>query len=230
MVLFKKGQDNMITSTKKLERLVALCKLWAAIKYFHPCLAYREDIDWDSALIAVIPRVNAANNSKEFAKAIQNLLDVLDDPVTQVLQQVPMETAENEAQPTVSFLPDDILVVTINDYQGLLDLYGTINRMAAIKHDISQARGVLFDLRAKAPFSQERGYLSYEFLASEIATQLTSTPLITPGERFRMHFGYAPEKGTTSGDYHSAFRVVDGTRISPAPAAKDIPIVFLANA
>ena len=34
----------------RLDRLVALAKLWAAVKYFHPYLAYRDDIDWDKAL------------------------------------------------------------------------------------------------------------------------------------------------------------------------------------
>lgn len=44
----------------RIDRLVALAKLWAAVKYFHPYLAYRNDIDSDGALVKAIPRVNAA--------------------------------------------------------------------------------------------------------------------------------------------------------------------------
>jgi predicted secreted protein len=34
----------------RAERLVGLAKVWGAVKYFHPSLAYRE-IDWDKALV-----------------------------------------------------------------------------------------------------------------------------------------------------------------------------------
>ena len=43
-------------SENQTERLAALGKLWGAVKFFHPFLAYR-DIDWDGALVKAIPRV-----------------------------------------------------------------------------------------------------------------------------------------------------------------------------
>ena len=36
-----------LRETVRIERLAALGKLWAAVKYFHPWLAY-QDIDWDA--------------------------------------------------------------------------------------------------------------------------------------------------------------------------------------
>ena len=48
----------------RIERLAALGKLWGTIKYFHPYLAYKT-INWDSALVQAIPKVNAANNKTE---------------------------------------------------------------------------------------------------------------------------------------------------------------------
>ena len=59
---------------KRVERLVALCRLWAAVKYFHPYLAYRDDIDWDAALIAAIPEVNTANNAEEYSAVVESML------------------------------------------------------------------------------------------------------------------------------------------------------------
>lgn len=41
---------------QRVDRLIALCRLWSAVKYFHPYLAYRQDIDWDAALVATIPQ------------------------------------------------------------------------------------------------------------------------------------------------------------------------------
>ena len=38
----------------RFDRLAALGRLWATVKYFHPALAHRP-VDWDSALVATIP-------------------------------------------------------------------------------------------------------------------------------------------------------------------------------
>jgi C-terminal processing protease CtpA/Prc len=215
----------------RIERLVSLCKLWGAVKYFHPYLAYRDDIDWDAALVSAIPKVNAANSAGEYAAAVQSMLLALGDPATRVVEEVDNGTAssERERQPTYTSTPDDILVVTIHHYEDLADFHGVGAKMAAIKKEIPQARGVLFDLRAKTALSHEKGYLSYAFTSSEIATMLSATPFAAAGERSRMHLGFAPQTGFTSGSYTSAFKVDDGRRFLPAPEAKDVPTVFLIN-
>ena len=48
-----------------------------------------------------------------------------------------------------------------------------------------------------------------------------------PGERQRMHVGYAPQDGTTSGGYSSGFYLQGRPGIKPESVAKDIPVVFL---
>src|SRR5262245_65766344 len=67
--------------TIRIERLAALGRLWSAINYFHPHLAYKE-IDWDAALIAAIPKVSAAKSAEEYRAAIDGLLAALGDPST----------------------------------------------------------------------------------------------------------------------------------------------------
>jgi hypothetical protein len=110
----------------RIERLVSLCKLWGAVKYFHPYLAYREDIDWDAALVSALPKVNAANSAGEYAAAVQSMLLALGDPATRVIEEVDNGTAssERERQPTFTTTPDDILVVTIHHYEDLTDFHG----------------------------------------------------------------------------------------------------------
>jgi hypothetical protein len=215
----------------RIERLVSLGKLWGAVKYFHPYLAYRDDIDWDAALVSAIPQVNAANSAGEYAAAVQSMLLALGDPATRVIEEGDSGTtsSERERQPTYIATPDDILVVTIHHYEDLTDIPGALAKMAAIKKEIPQARGVLFDLRAKTALSQEKFYLFIAFAASGIATILSATPFAAAGERSRMHSGFARQTGT-SVFYTSAFNVVDGRRILPAPDAKDVPTVFLINA
>jgi C-terminal processing protease CtpA/Prc len=48
-----------------------------------------------------------------------------------------------------------------------------------------------------------------------------------PGERRRMHVGYAPQDGTTSGSYSSGFYLQGRPAIKADSGAKDIPVVFL---
>jgi hypothetical protein len=81
-------QDSRATDRRsaRIDRLLALCKLWGTVKYFHPYLAYRDDIDWDKALIDAIPKIDAAQSAAEYADAVQSMLDALRDPTTRVLR------------------------------------------------------------------------------------------------------------------------------------------------
>jgi hypothetical protein len=51
------GQSQAPVSTSaqdaRVERLAGLAKVWGAVKYFHPYLAYRE-LDWDKALVETL--------------------------------------------------------------------------------------------------------------------------------------------------------------------------------
>src|SRR5215470_9765096 len=71
---FEPSVENM-----RLARLSGLARVWGAVKYFHPYLAYK-DIDWDKALIDTIPKVNAARTGEEYRAAISQMPSVLNDP------------------------------------------------------------------------------------------------------------------------------------------------------
>jgi len=219
---------------ERIERLAGACRLWGAVKYFHPYLAYREDIDWDAALVAAIPKINAARNTEEYTAAVQSMLDALGDPATHVLAkhsavQAPQQAKER--QPVFSVTKDGILVVTINRYADLSDFEAAAEKMAAAAKEIPKAKAVVFDFRVAVPPSEdEQGSIGYVFRESGIATLMTSIDLRTPAERRRMHEGFTPQEGTTSGGYFSAFYTKDGERIEPERGAKDVPAVFLVNA
>jgi hypothetical protein len=61
LILFQaspaQGQSQAPVSTSaqdaRVERLAGLAKVWGAVKYFHPYLAYRE-LDWDKALVETL--------------------------------------------------------------------------------------------------------------------------------------------------------------------------------
>src|SRR4026207_1619069 len=65
----------------RIARLAGLAKVWGAVKYFHPYLAYRE-IDWDKALIETLPKVSSAKTAQEYESAINQMFAVLKDKST----------------------------------------------------------------------------------------------------------------------------------------------------
>ena len=219
---------------ERVERLVGLCKLWAAVKYFHPYLAYR-DLDWDAALVAAIPKANQARKPEHYAAAVQGMLASLGDPWTRVVAEAPRVTASpdpkpaGEHDPSYRLTEDKILVITLHHYADLQDTSRTAQRMVEITKEIPDARAILFDLRSAAPLKEEeRLYVSATFEDSGIVKLLSSTPLIMPGIRTRMHLGLVAQQ-PPAGEYESAFYHLDGRRISADPKASDLPIVFLAN-
>lgn len=220
----------------RLDRLVGLAKLWAAVKYFHPYLAYRDDIDWDAALIKTIPKVNAARTPEEYSAAIQGMLNELDDPATHVLIPPSSVAAVNssppaERQPTFQKNADGILIVRMTNYADFQDYVGTGERLEALKKELPTASAVVFDLRPSVtPSDADQEMVSYTVSESGLPGALTTVSLELPGERSRIHVGYAPQDGTTSGDYSSGFYLKGRLSIKPESGAKDIPVVFLIGA
>ncbi len=66
------------------DRLLNVARLWVTVKYFHPYLAYKQEIDWDRALVDALPRLIAAKTRDEYAGAVAALLAPLHDDETGV--------------------------------------------------------------------------------------------------------------------------------------------------
>jgi len=211
----------------RIERLAAAGKLWANIRYFHPWLASRA-IDWDAALVAAIPKIQAARDAGEYAAAVQSMLEKLGDPVTRVIRESPPRAAPAGGEnPEWSLsTADGILVVTI----PRADVPDAQRRLIAVGGKLIKSRGVVFDLRSPAGEEGSRGSLSWLFSSTALESHLSSTPVVGPEHRSRMYSGFPPEGGTTSGGYYSGWQTSDGHRLSPASGAKDVPAVFLINA
>jgi len=227
------GAQQPSDESARIDRLVGLAKLWAAVKFFHPYLAYRDKIDWDDSLIKAIPKVDAARTPAEYSAAIESMLNELADPATHVLTAPSPATAVNssssgERQPTFRRNPDGVLVVAMTNYSDFQDFYGTREKLEDLKKELPTATAVVFDLRpARTPSEAEQGMASYGISESGFAGVVSTVSLDMPGQRRRMHIGYAPQDGTTSGDYSSGFYFQGRQQIKPDSGAKDIPVVYL---
>ncbi len=214
----------------KVERLAALGKLWGNVKYFHPYLAYK-DIDWDSALVRAVPDVILANNKIEYAKAVQGMLDYLHDPLTKI--EVTKETTGDTSRvqlPSLTWTEDSIIIFSCTDYRALEDYPSIIQKLTEVSSHLSKAKGVLFDLRCvTSSINVTQGRMDVFFNWSQIQKHLSSQTLVLPAFRKRLHSGFKPEDGYTSGGYYSSFEVQNIELVNPVDSAKDIPIIFLVN-
>ena len=62
-------EERQIKST---DRLANLCKVWGAMKYFHPKIQ-KGEVDWDRVLTEAIPTVLASKNNEEYNLVISRL-------------------------------------------------------------------------------------------------------------------------------------------------------------
>ena len=81
----------------RVARLAGLAKVWGAVKYFHPYLAYRE-IDWDKALVETLPKVNSAKTPQEYQAAINQMLAALNDRSTRAEIELENQTTSPRKQ------------------------------------------------------------------------------------------------------------------------------------
>ncbi|MEM7372303.1 MAG: S41 family peptidase [Bacteroidota bacterium] len=214
------------------DRLTKLSQLWGHVHFFHPYLAYKE-VPWDSAFAAIIPKAIAAEDAIEYVGVLQELMGSLDDPASYAelpQEAVSSEPSDREKHPHASFNKDSILIIRVNHYEDLNAWQESIAKFNEIVPMVSHAKGILFDLRAKDAYARTTSWaFDYGMERSGLLYLLTDQTLITPGQRTRMHNGFAPEVGTSSGGYRSSFRVQDGKLIQGRRIAESVPIVFLIN-
>lgn len=214
--------------TERTERLAALGRVWTAVRYGHPYLAYR-DIDWDAALVAAIPGVLQANDSRAFGAAVQGMLDALGDPATRVIDRqlppgAPEQPARGGPRPPLESL-EDVVVVRLTDVRDVADMSRVVAEMQREMPKLRDAAAVVVDLRTGT--SAGAGAMRMVFAA--IGPALAARPVATPPIRTWVHSGYRPQSGSTSGGYFSALQTIAGDVIAPGPGVKPKRVAFLVS-
>jgi C-terminal processing protease CtpA/Prc len=205
------GAQTSPADSVRIERLASLGRLWVAIRHFHPWLAYRP-IDWDAALVAAIPRASAATDRAAYAAAVRDMLASLGDRVTRLQPDRAPEAAPSrgEPDPRAWWADDSMLVVSLRSAADLEDFNRTSDRLTGIADSIRRARRVVFDLRGN---SGTEGELDLALGMSGICSLFAPVPARAPDQRGRLHAGFVPENGETSGGYSSGFYTVDGMTV-----------------
>ena len=224
----------------RLERLAGLARLWVAARYFHPALAY-EDIDWDAALVAAIPRVDRARTGGEYRDAIDSLLAVLGDPAT---FSALGDGADAPAAPAAAPRPSrdarpvrDLEGATLIDILSLATTMGSDNSksqplMAEARAALAKDGPFLIDCRGtEAPDAESGAEMMYytDTVLRDLLRGLLTDAIPLGAPRYRQYSGYPPQQGTTSGGYTSAVvtntpQRLEGTR-APGPPPRAVVLV-----
>ena len=217
----------------RVARIAGLAKVWGAVKFFHPYLAYR-DIDWDKALIDTLPKVNAAKTPGEYEAAVNQMLAVLNDKSTRAEIEVEKKP-EAPAQPAT---PDTKPVRTENQVV-IIDAAQIANAIAkdrtalnqivtSVNDALPKATGIVIDTRSANKMDDFAAYYFDLFMRQTLPTILDSN-LVLGSTRYRTHNGYATQTGSGASFYSSSFvnsapNVIQGRAKSKTP-----PIAFIVN-
>ncbi|MFZ0597762.1 MAG: S41 family peptidase [Flavobacterium sp.] len=64
------------TKITENEKLIATCKVWGFLKYYHPKVA-NGDFNWDNQLLETLPKIEKAHTKAEFSVVLENWIDDL---------------------------------------------------------------------------------------------------------------------------------------------------------
>ncbi len=192
--------------------LCALGRLWGAIAFCHPYPGYRDDLDWDGALLHAVPRVLEAASEAAFHRAVDELLDRLGDPNTRRVRAGVGPPARAVfgpgCEPRVRWLDDATALVVM---RAASPLAGFAQQEALRDACLEASRGeaVVLDLRLlPSPLDPEG--TSLEGGLRVALPVLLSRPVVPLGLRHRYHEGYVAQEDALSGVYTSGFSVRHG--------------------
>ena len=225
-----KGQSVKLDSTQ-VNRLVELGKLWGKVRYFHPFLGYKR-IDWDQALVEVVPQLVDANSS-EYKSAITQLLNVLEDPLTKIIEK-DVAKADNrpielsgEEHPYMVIEDGGVAVVHMSDYTDLSDYFKILEKVRNLKEELKEAKGIVFDLRRLTRPGRTWGAPGFLLSQSGLAANLVPYDILAPGLRVRTNVGLPGQ--AFRGLYYHGFINMSSFPLQKGPTPYGVPVVFLIN-
>lgn len=206
-----------------VQRIADAARLWSRVHWVHPALADGR-IDWDRALLDALPDITAADNDGARAVALRRLLLPLNDPAVRVgLAPAPKYVEAAAGPPHSEALPGGVVLLSMHrpvpawqsDFPQLL---------AGLQRAIVPARSVIFDLRPAGA-----SWYGPADLVDQLLPDLIGQQLVLPAIRGRMHQGYRPQDGATSGGYFSAWLTQAGPMLVPSKTARARPLAFIVN-
>lgn len=187
----------------RIARLAQLARIWGDVKYLHPALGQRA-LDWDTPLIAALPKVDAARTQQDLVAAINCMLAALDDPGTSVQAVAANRDGRSvgHLQPVPADLAKQVFWIdALATASSATEPEREPTRMAQAASKSGQP--IVLDLRAPHSLGDDQAWAMYRWMR-DFLPQLLDRDLALAAKRFRQHSGFVPQTGGSSGGYFSA--------------------------
>lgn len=206
-------------SDRKTEQLMAAGQLWGYIKYHHPTLAFRE-IDWDAAFVATGPALLEAETDEDYHRAVEGLLAKLNDPVTRLISTRKPEAESSVMEPVWDRSTDRMIIRFGNASPERGEL---VREILGNRDVLAAASSLIIDLQGCRSIYEADLVMAQSGLTRLLVTENISAP----AQRWRLHRGYVPQRGSGSGGYQAGIYTANGSHFVAQPGARKIPCVFL---
>ncbi|HEX3463028.1 MAG TPA: S41 family peptidase [Candidatus Elarobacter sp.] len=214
-------------SPSREEALIALCRVWNAVRFLHPALASETDARWDDALIAAEPIVERDPGALREAAAA--MVATLHDPLTTVDAE---RTGPGSALPSVEDR-DGIRVVRLNGFPADDGFEAYMTALGDALKTPANEHAMVIDLRtgAAAPSFEQIAVAQYLWQQAHLAASVIDRPVTMPPVAQRYFLGFPPETSGTTGDYAEG-RETRGseTPIAPAKGSRAVAVAFVVDA
>lgn len=204
--------------------LLTLARIWAMAKYLDPSVM-SADVDWDRALVKVLPAAREAKNDDELAAAIDAMLHTLHDPATTLVPVTKVAPLANAADTPLFHVVDGILVLDLGPYAARRGSDVLWANLSSALPEIAKASGVVVDLRGSLENADDVAYAVTELRG------LSRVTVTAPSLRTPLHSGYAAQDGSPGGGYYSGALVVPGVTLrAPANGKAPARVIFVTTA
>ena len=181
-------------------KLLSACKIWGATKYLHPRTLYQTQL-WDSALVSVLPTIQDAKNSDEYAIALNHLFSFLHDPYSFIAskQSSAVITPSKESRITHS-VRDSIMYIHLPlAYCTLFTAQRTAEKLSTLFIQASETtKGIILDVRGDSTMQlsvetvREHASRNHYILETALAYYLAND-VVLPDSRSRVYNWYCPQ-------------------------------------
>lgn len=192
--------DTTHQEISRMNKLYGLCKLWGAVKYFHPATTFSLTA-WDSALVQSLPRVENARTVLEYTEALNYLLSFLYDPSTQVLNGS-INSLQQKQGYTIPDIESKSSLYWTNDSLAIFSTSYSLSNTPSVRAttldyalQMQKSKGVIWDLRGHYTtdtLNKER-INTIRTIIESVLNHILPSSIELPRFRFRHHTRYCPQ-------------------------------------
>lgn len=214
-ILLQLVASSALSAETTTDRLATVARIWGAVKFVHPFLGYRQDIDWDLAGVRAAER---AKTGEPLPSVIAEMLSALGDPTTRVVQGCIEQRVE--AAPAIGYflLDDETLFIPMSALAS-----STVD--PTLRGYLRDVKWVIVDLRTPAGACATPSLPLLPLLEPILLSQSAAPP----DERVVFHDGYRSHNADLSTPYQSRFNPTSRAVSGGAGANEKASVVFVVD-